>query len=273
MSGRSAVPGYFRGALGLGALLVLGFVAYLLPLSGVSESRSQITMFKSFTKSLGEATAPIAPTTPGTPVALLDIPSVRVHNVVVVEGTDARRLTRGPGHRRDTPLPGQGGVSVLFGRRATFGAPFAEISQLRRGDRITTTTGLGRATYLVTAIGTGSHPPTSTAANRLVLATADSAGVPRSTISVSADLATTPAASSGTVAAITASEQALGTAGTASLVTLMMWTQLLLLISALGTYARHRWARWPAYLSFAPPTIAVVWNIYEDAAQLLPNLF
>lgn len=273
MSAPTARTAYLRSILGLAAVLVLGFVAYVLALSGISEARAQNTMFKSFTKSLGEATAPVGPTTPGAPVAVLDIPSLGLSHLVVVEGTDARRLTRGPGHRRDTPLPGQAGVSVVFGRRASFGAPFAALPRLRRGDRITTTTGLGQASYVVTALGDGAHPPLSTAANRLVLATADSAGVPHSTVSISADLIGTPQASEGVRPVIGDAERALAPAGGANLIALMLWGQLLLVISVVGTVAQHRWARWPAYLAFAPPAVAVIWNIFENAAQLLPNLF
>ena len=50
--------------------------------------------------------------------------------MVVVEGTTPGEPDAGPGHLRDTPLPGQAGVSVVFGRRATFGAPFASLPQL-----------------------------------------------------------------------------------------------------------------------------------------------
>ena len=54
---------------------------------------------------------------------MLDIPAIGIANMVVVEGTSPENLTLGPGHLRDTPLPGQAGISVVFGRRATFGAP------------------------------------------------------------------------------------------------------------------------------------------------------
>ena len=33
-----------------------------------------------------------------------------------MEGTSSGTLMSGPGHRRDTPFPGQAGVSVIVGR-------------------------------------------------------------------------------------------------------------------------------------------------------------
>jgi len=46
---------------------------------------------------------------------------------VVVGGTSAGDLESAPGHRRDTALPGQVGVSLIYGRAVTFGAPFGQL--------------------------------------------------------------------------------------------------------------------------------------------------
>ena len=43
------------------------------------------------------------------------------------------RLTDGPGHLSDTPLPGQMGTSVIFGRSVTYGAPFDAITGMQEG--------------------------------------------------------------------------------------------------------------------------------------------
>ncbi|MFD1273890.1 sortase domain-bontaining protein [Streptomyces kaempferi] len=71
---------------------------------------------------------------PGTPVALIDIPAAHLHQVVL-EGTDSGVLTDGPGHRRDTPLPGQSGTSVLMGRAAAYGGPSAASTDSPRATR------------------------------------------------------------------------------------------------------------------------------------------
>jgi sortase A len=108
---------------------VLGFAGYLYVLSSVQESRSQVLEYVRLRGELAGQVAPLGPTAPGSPVAVLGptapgspvavlgIPGIGVRNMVVVEGTSPENLTLGPGHLRDTPLPGQAGVSEIFGRR------------------------------------------------------------------------------------------------------------------------------------------------------------
>jgi hypothetical protein len=58
----------------------------------------------------------------GTPTAVLEIPRLGVRGVVGV-GTSSDALKSGPGHLRDSPMPGQAGASVILGgRRAGCGA-------------------------------------------------------------------------------------------------------------------------------------------------------
>jgi sortase A len=57
-------------------------------------------------------------------------------NAVVVEGTSAADLRKGPGHYRITGAPGAGRVVAIAGHRTTFGAWFRHIDNLRRGDPI-----------------------------------------------------------------------------------------------------------------------------------------
>jgi sortase A len=54
----------------------------------------------------------------------------------VVEGTGSDDLRKGPGHYPDTALPGQPGTVAIAGHRTTYGAPFRDVDQLERGDRI-----------------------------------------------------------------------------------------------------------------------------------------
>jgi len=68
---------------------------------------------------------------------------------VFVEGTAAPDLRRGPGHYPATPLPGQRGTVAIAGHRTTYGAPFHDVDQLRRGDRIELDMPYGRFTYRV----------------------------------------------------------------------------------------------------------------------------
>ncbi|MFD0568514.1 sortase domain-bontaining protein [Kitasatospora gansuensis] len=124
--------------------LALGFAVFVPALSGLQEEHAQAAAYRTLRDQFAKQVAPTGPTTDGAPLAVLDIPALGLRQTVVVEGTTGRDLMRGPGHRRDTVLPGQRGVSVLFGRRVSFGAPFARIGELRDGDRIEVTTGQER---------------------------------------------------------------------------------------------------------------------------------
>ncbi len=68
---------------------------------------------------------------------------------VVVEGTDAGDLRKGPGHYPGTPLPGQRGTVAIAGHRTTYGAPFRKIDKVRPGDEINVVMPYGRFTYKV----------------------------------------------------------------------------------------------------------------------------
>jgi len=71
----------------------------------------------------------------GDAIARIEIPAIGVSEYVV-EGTDIDSLRKGPGHYPDTPLPGERGTAAIAGHRTTYGAPFRNIDQLKRGDRI-----------------------------------------------------------------------------------------------------------------------------------------
>lgn len=65
----------------------------------------------------------------------------------------------GPGHRRDTALPGRAGTSVITGRTWGYGSPFNDVHRLPNGARVEVTTGQGKAVYEVTGVR---HPATPT---------------------------------------------------------------------------------------------------------------
>jgi sortase A len=54
---------------------------------------------------------------------------------------------------------------------------------------------------------------------------------------------------------------------------IMGWALAFALVSAVGTVAATRWSRWPAYLVAAPVLLAVLWNLYQGLATLLPNVY
>jgi sortase A len=86
----------------------------------------------------------------GKPLAVLDIPKIRLDNKVVVEGVGREELRKGPGHVPSTVLPGQDGTFGVSGHRTTYGAPFYRLNELAKGDNITVVTRQAIYTYTVT---------------------------------------------------------------------------------------------------------------------------
>ncbi len=256
------------------ALVALaGFGVFLFALSGLAESRHQNTLYKTFSYQLGQALAPVGPTAAGKPVALLTIPRLGLHNVVVVEGTTSKDMTAGPGHLRQSPLPGQPGTSVIFGKRSTSGAPFAHLLSLQVGDIITTTTGQGTARYRVSSFGTTADPAPANSADRVVFVTANGVLHPSADVQVSADLIGVPKPAPGGLPIMSPAELAMHGDGAETLVPLLLWSQALLVVALGGTVAFYRWSRHAAIFCLVPLTLAVTWQVYANLAGLLPNLF
>ena len=161
------------------SLLAGWFLLQLLVLSGLAQDRSQQVLRADLREQLATQTAATGGAiAPGTPVALLSIPTLGLQQVVV-EGTASGDLMLGPGHRRDTVLPGQAGVSILYGRSAGYGAPFRTVTLLQAGDGITVTTAQGERVYRVDGVRREGDPvPTPPAAGggRLTLVTAEGVG-------------------------------------------------------------------------------------------------
>ena len=251
---------------------MLGFGAYLVLLSPVQQARAQENLFQQLGGELGLAVTPVAGVIPvGTPVALLEIPRLGVAQVVV-EGTSSGVLMAGPGHRRDTPLPGQAGASVLLGRSGLFGGPFSVLGDLRRGDEIVVTTGQARSTFLVVSRrdSTDVIPPPTGSLGVLVLSTASPPLAPDRSLIVSADLKSALLPGRVDPTAITEAERSLSPDRGAAL-PIMLWAQALVGLVAATSWAYVRWLRWPTYLISTPILLAVLWNLYESVAKLLPN--
>lgn len=71
----------------------------------------------------------------GAAVGRLRIPRMGL-DLVVVDGSGAADLRKGPGIYDETPFPGVPGTTAIAGHRTTYGAPFRDIDELRAGDRI-----------------------------------------------------------------------------------------------------------------------------------------
>ncbi len=271
---RSTV-GAVVGNVLLGAgLLVLAFAGYLVGGSRLQQSHSQHLLYDQLRTELAHEVAPVAePIAGGVPVAVLSSPRLG-GTQVVVEGTTSRDLMRGPGHRSDTPLPGQLGVSVLLGKASTFGAPFARLHLLRTGDDVSVTTGQGRFTYRIDSVRRSDAPFVAlpTAAARLSFITSDGSWTPQHVWVASGVLVDgTAQAASPVVAPAAANSQPLqGDSGAA--VALLLWSQLLLVVVLVAAWGWQRLPRVTVWVGAAPVLLAVLWNVFTNLSALPPNV-
>ncbi|HEX3986928.1 MAG TPA: class D sortase [Acidobacteriaceae bacterium] len=89
--------------------------------------------------------AAVAEIVPGSPLAVLRIPSIRL-DVPVLEGTDALTLNHAAGRIAGTALPGQAGNIGIAAHRDGF---FRNLGKLRIGDPVELQTPSGVETYVV----------------------------------------------------------------------------------------------------------------------------
>jgi sortase A len=268
------------------ALCLIGFVVWFAFLSRLHYDRVQVDSYATFRNSLALGTAPTGPTNPadpaqllapGTAVAVLNIPELEL-TTVVFQGTSGQVLEGGPGHLRDTPLPGQPGISVIFGRRTAYGGPFSQLQALRVGDYFTVTTGQGVATYKVLDLRRAGDPapaPLAAGQGRLILVTADGPPLaPSGVLYVDADLTSTPRAAPAMVISASElgpSEQVLGTDSEAW-VPVVLWGALLLAVAGLLAWTGRRWGRWQTWIVAVPVVCFLTLSIADQVARLLPNL-
>lgn len=276
-----------QGVLVLIAVLAGAMVLQLVVISSFQQRAAQQSLFDGFRRELAAGTAPIAPTTteadtevllaPGTPIAYLEIPALGLRQVVV-EGTASGVLFDGPGHRRDTPFPGQEGTSIILGRRAAFGAPFADISKLQPGDVVRAVTGQGSFDYEVTGVrreGDEVPMPPGPGEGALVLVTAAGpAYFPDGVLRVDAELTSDAVGAPPrpfTASTLPPADQIMAS-DTSTLYALVLWLQALLAVMVGAVWAWNRWGRAKAWIVFVPPLVLVALLVSSEAAKLLPNL-
>ena len=84
----------------------------------------------------------------GDPLGRIVIPRIDA-SYVVVSGTQAPDLRKGPGHYDDTALPGERGTVGIAGHRTTYLAPFRNIDDLGHGDLVELRMPYGTFSYAV----------------------------------------------------------------------------------------------------------------------------
>jgi sortase A len=142
----------------VGAVLVL-FVVHVLFWTGVQADDvmdAQIDQLRDQwskeTASPGATASPAepAPYSSGRPFAIMYIPRLGfTWNKPVLEGTATDTLQKGLGHYADTAQLGQTGNFAVAGHRRTYGDPFKDFPELRRGDAVVLTDGTTWFTYRI----------------------------------------------------------------------------------------------------------------------------
>jgi sortase A len=273
-----------RAVLVLVAVVSFCLLLQLLLLSGLQERSAQQQRFDAFRADVAAGTAPLGSVNDedevlalGSPMAYLEIPAIGLRQVVV-EGTTSGALFDGPGHRRDSPFPGQQGTTVILGRRATFGGPFSQIHNLVEGDEIKVTTGQGEFSYEVIGVRREDEPsPPSLDAGegRMLLVTADGRPyLPDGVLRVDADLRSDSVGGVSPLflpSELPATEKIMA-ADTTTLWALVMWLQVLVAAVVGFVWAWHRWGRAKAWIVGVPFLLLVGLNVADQTARLLPNL-
>jgi sortase A len=287
---RSGPPRPGFGALVLTLVMVasvgaLFFGVFAFGLSGLQEQRSQHQLYAEF-RGLLDPSSPDAPylggkkIPHGAPVALVTAPAAGVHRVVIVEGTTAGDTLSGPGHLPDTVLPGQAGDSVVLGRAATAGAPFAHISDLKKRDVVTVQTGQGTFRYRVRGhlVNGGRLPTIRSTSGLLLLGTsADAQGFPSLTPShvdyVVAQLEGKAVSAPHGRPTRVQTDNLAGHNDPGAWPFVLLWTAALFAATAACWWLWAYWGLLRTWIIGAPVLFAILWLLSNQAIRLLPNVY
>ena len=287
-------PWYVTGtAISIMSALLLIFALDVLVLGSFRHARDQDVAYSQLRADLANGTAPVnqltdarRPVPFGTALGVVDVPWLHLREVYF-EGTTSKVLMSGPGHRRDTPMPGQVGNSVILGRQSAFGGPFGALDLLKVGNQFSIVNGQGTSRWRVVAIRHSGDPqPPALAAGEARVTLVTAAGTPfapSGVLRVDADLITGTDAQ-GTViaawpagprpitsAALLPSEKAM--AGDVAAWYRIVIPLLVLVPTAVGVgWARHAWGRWQAWLAGVPLLLAAALAWSDQVARLLPNV-
>jgi sortase A len=133
---------------------IAGYLGWALWGTGLTTQRAQESLRPSFvdridTKDPTQAPPPDRLRLPGTAYAEIVIPRIGL-DMIVVEGTDAADLEKGPGHYPETADPwDETGRVGIAGHRTTYLHPFGNLDAMQVGDEITMRTEFGTFRYVV----------------------------------------------------------------------------------------------------------------------------
>ena len=261
-----------RAAIAIPVLVVL-FLLYLFGASNLVEARSQHQLMQELQTTLptGELDALDASVTPGSAVALLEIPALGLRQVVI-EGSGPEDTKAGPGHVASSPIPGEFGNAVIVGRHRTYGAPFEDLDQLQAGEAIVVTTGQGVFRYTVDAVEPVVGPQSvvqPALESRITLITSTGV-VGGSRLAVTGSLEGDPIGVASRPA-VALDDASLGVGVDAVAYPLIaLWIAILIGVVFAVRRTYRRWSGLAAYLVTAPIVLVVLWGTFETLARLLP---
>jgi len=293
---RTAIGAFGRVLITAGVLILL-FVAYQLWGTGIYEARAQSDLESQFQHEVSQrrgptsttgAPSPTATTTPvelppapaaGDPVGVIKIDKIGVDKVVV-EGTTVPDLRKGPGHYTGSPMPGQVGNAVIAGHRTTYGAPFADLDRLSRGDRVSVRTLTGTWVYVLTddpfavkpthteVLDPTVDPATGQEAATLTLTTCEPKYSASERLVVKAQLSEqqTPLPGTGQARVIAGLS-----GGTESRVPVYFWGLVAALVGGSWWLLFHRYPRWTTWVAGAIPFLIVLFVFSTYLERVLPN--
>jgi sortase A len=285
-------------------VLILLFVAYELWGTGIYEARAQSDLRSQFKRELAErgpatsattsppgtSTATTAPPTTAAPVQLPPVPAegdpvgvIKIDKIgvdkVVVEGTTFPDLRKGSGHYAGSPMPGQVANAAIAGHRTTYGAPFGDLDQLSRGDRISVQTLTGTWNYVLTEDPFAVKPTqtevldptvdraTGQEAATLTLTTCEPKYQATERLIVKAQLTEqTPLPGSSEPRVIAGLS-----GGTESRLPMYVSGLIAALVGGLWWLLFHRYRRWTTWVAGVIPFLIVLFVFYTYLERVLPN--
>lgn len=257
-------------------VLILGLFVFAKVFTPMAEDRAQALLEKEFTPALLNGVAPVGyPIATGTPVALLEIKDINVRRVVV-EGTRAEELAKGPGHLVGSAIPGQPGTSAILGRSSRYGSAFARLDELKAGQEVTVTTAQGVHTYEVvdsTVRSANDSAAFTGERNMLLLITGVGGASPDKRLVVRALLTSPvfPAGAAATEVQTTTAE--LGLEGsTHSPMQLAIWLFLLLILLVSLIPLTEKIGKRVAWLIASPLIAVALFEVWQHATLMYPSI-
>lgn len=265
-----------RWGAGILLFLVVGSFIYGKVFTPMSEGRAQSLLEKEFAPALLNGIAPVGnPIKSGTAVALLEIKDIELRRIVI-EGTKAEDLAKGPGHLAGSAIPGQPGTSAILGRSSTYGSAFDRIDELKAGQEIAITTAQGEHTYEI--IDSTVRSANDSAAfigerNMLLLITGVGGSSPDKRLVVRA-LLTSPVFFAGASAVdVRTSISELGLEGsTQSPIQFALWLLLLMFLLIVLVPMSQPIGKRVTWLIASPVLLVVLLQVWRHASLMYPSI-